>query len=337
MPIVLGLCGENGSGKTYVADYIVKRGFVYYSLSDIIRDMLKKESKEPTRENMQKKGEELVKVHGPGVLGKLIRNYVDPNVNTVVDSIRRVEEVEELKKIPGFALLYVTAPEEIRFKRIKERNRPGDPKTLEEFRKIERIETEGKGNTGQNIKLVSKLADEIIVNDGMMLELNQKLDILIPNMMKKYAPPRLTWDEYFMKIAQVVAERSSCIKRRIGAVIVRDKQILSTGYNGTPRGITNCNEGGCPRCNSFEESGKNLHECFCSHAEENAIVQAAYNGISVKGGTIYTTFSPCLYCARMIINSGIKEVVYNSKYPLAESSFKLLEEAGIKVREFKVR
>jgi len=152
-------------------------------------------------------------------------------------------------------------------------------------------------------------------------------------------PPsrRPDWDEYFMEIAQVVAKRSSCIKRRIGAVIVRDKQILSTGYNGTPRGITNCNEGGCPRCNSFVESGKNLEECFCSHAEENAIVQAAYNGISVKGGSIYTTFSPCLYCARMIINSGIKEVVYNSKYPLSNSSFSLLKEAGVVVREFKVR
>lgn len=337
MPIILGVCGENGSGKTYVSNYIVKRGFVYYSLSDIIRKILKKEGTEPTRENMQAKGKQLVDEHGPGVLGKLVRNYIDENVNTVVDSIRRTEEVEELKKIPGFALLYITTPPEARFKRIKERNRPGDPKTYEEFLKLEKIETKGEGNTKQNINEVAKLADETIINDDMMLDLNRKLDILIPKMMKEYAPKRLTWDEYFMEIAQVVARRSSCIKRRIGAIIVRDKQILSTGYNGTPRGITNCNEGGCPRCNSFVESGKNLEDCFCSHAEENSIVQAAYNGISVKGGTLYTTFSPCIYCTRMIINAGIKEVVYNSVYPLSGNSFKLLEEAGIIVREFKVR
>jgi len=337
MPIILGLCGENGSGKTYVANYIVKRGFTYYSLSDIIRRMLEKEGKKSTRENMQNKGKQLVNEHGPGVLGKLIKNYIDENVNTVVDSIRRTEEVRELKKISGFTLLYVTAPPEARFKRIKERNRLGDPKTYEEFLGLENVETNGKGDTGQNIKEVAKLADETIINNGLTLDLNRKLDILIPQMMKKYAPPRLTWDEYFMEIAQVVARRSSCIKRRIGAVIVRNKQILSTGYNGTPRGITNCNEGGCPRCNSFVESGKNLEDCFCSHAEENSIVQAAYNGISVKGSAIYTTFSPCLYCARMIINSGIKEVVYNSKYPLAGSSFKLLKEAGLVVMEFKVR
>ena len=127
------------------------------------------------------------------------------------------------------------------------------------------------------------------------------------------------------------------MKRKVAAIIVRDKRVVSTGYNGTPRGTRNCNEGGCPRCNSLATSGTNLDECLCSHGEENAIVQASYHGVSLKSALIYTTFAPCLMCAKMIINSGIHEVVYNMDYPLNESAFRLFTEAGILVRKLKVR
>jgi len=147
---------------------------------------------------------------------------------------------------------------------------------------------------------------------------------------------RPDWDEYFMKIAQVAAMRSNCIKRKVGAVIVRDKRIISTGYNGTPRGTRNCNEGGCPRCNSLADSGTRLDECLCSHAEENAITQSAYHGTSVKDATIYTTFAPCLMCSKMIINSGIIEVVFNVNYPLNDMAFRLFEQAGVRVRQLKL-
>lgn len=140
------------------------------------------------------------------------------------------------------------------------------------------------------------------------------------------------WDRYFMDIAQVAAKRSNCSRRQVAAVLVRDKRIISTGYNGTPRGVRNCSEGGCPRCNSNAPSGSHLTECLCSHAEENAIVQAAYHGIMVKGATLYTTFSPCLLCAKMIINAGIVEVVYHQRYSIDSVSMSLLAEAGVKVR-----
>jgi dCMP deaminase len=140
------------------------------------------------------------------------------------------------------------------------------------------------------------------------------------------------WDEYFMKIAQVASMRSNCIKRKVGAVIVRDRRIVSTGYNGTPRGTKNCSEGGCPRCNSLASSGTRLDECLCSHAEENAITQAAYHGTSVKDGTLYTTFAPCLMCSKMIINSGIIEVIFHVDYPLNDTSFQLFEQAKVKIR-----
>ena len=140
------------------------------------------------------------------------------------------------------------------------------------------------------------------------------------------------WDRYFMDIAKVAALRSNCSRRQVAAVLVRDKRIISTGYNGTPRGVRNCNEGGCPRCNSDTPSGSHLTECLCSHAEENSIVQAAYHGIAVKGATLYTTFSPCLTCAKMIINAGIVEVVYHQRYSIDDVSTALLAEAGVVVR-----
>ena len=140
------------------------------------------------------------------------------------------------------------------------------------------------------------------------------------------------WDKYFMDIALVAASRSNCSRRHVAAVLVRDRRIISTGYNGTPRGVRNCSDGGCPRCNSDTPSGQGLGDCLCCHAEENAIVQAAYHGIAVKGATLYTTFSPCLTCAKMIINAGIVEVVYYKHYTIDDVSTALLKEAGVVVR-----
>jgi len=147
-----------------------------------------------------------------------------------------------------------------------------------------------------------------------------------------------TWDEYFIKIAQLVASRSSCSSRQVGAVIVKDKMLISTGYNGTPRGIKNCDEGGCKRCEDKKlgklKSGEKLDECICVHAEENALLQAAYNGISVKGATIYTSLCPCSYCTKHIINAGIKKVFYSKDYALDEQSKSLFKEAGVEFTQY---
>ncbi|MFP6607481.1 MAG: cytidine/deoxycytidylate deaminase family protein, partial [Myxococcota bacterium] len=144
---------------------------------------------------------------------------------------------------------------------------------------------------------------------------------------------RPDWDVYFMDIARVVASRSNCVKRKVAAVITKDRRIISTGYNGTPRGTRNCNEGGCPRCNQLVEGGTRLDECLCSHGVENAITQAAYHGMSLRGATLYTTYSPCLHCTKLIINAGLVEVVYSTAYPLGRGALSLLREAGIKVRQ----
>lgn len=146
--------------------------------------------------------------------------------------------------------------------------------------------------------------------------------------------PRISWDTYFMLICRQIAARSDCVKRHVAAIIVKDRRLISTGYNGTPRGVQNCSQGGCPRCSTFGPSGAALGECLCSHGEENAITQAAYHGISVKDAVLYTTTSPCLLCTKMIINAGISQVVYDAAYPLGEKPLRLLQEAGVRVVKY---
>ncbi len=148
-------------------------------------------------------------------------------------------------------------------------------------------------------------------------------------------PARPDWDEYFMRITRMVASRSDCVRRQVGAVLVKDRRIIATGYNGTPRGAKNCSDGGCPRCASDVPSGTDLGECLCLHAEENAILQAAYHGISVRGACLYCTSSPCLLCTKKIINSGVVEVVFDARYSIDGRSMALLDECGITVRRYR--
>ncbi len=139
---------------------------------------------------------------------------------------------------------------------------------------------------------------------------------------------RPTWDEYFMEIARQVATRSTCLRRHVGAIIVRDKRILSTGYNGPPRGLQHCDEAGCLREQLGIPSGQRQEICRGLHAEQNAIIQAALHGVSVEGGTVYVTHQPCITCAKMIINSGIVRAVCASSYP-DELSRGMLGEANV--------
>jgi len=149
-------------------------------------------------------------------------------------------------------------------------------------------------------------------------------------MSKKDSRP--SWGTYFMNITNLVAERSTCTRRAVGAVLVKEKRILSTGYNGAPSGLKHCREVGCLREQLGVESGK-MHElCRGIHAEQNAIIQAAYHGVSVKGAAIYCTNQPCSICARMIINAGIQKIYYQSGY--ADSlALELLGEAGIELKQ----
>jgi len=141
------------------------------------------------------------------------------------------------------------------------------------------------------------------------------------------------WDEYFMEITQVVAKRSTCLRRKVGCVIVKDKRLLTSGYNGAPSGLEHCCRAGCLREQEGIPSGERQELCRGLHAEQNAIVQAALHGVCVAGGTLYCTHQPCITCTKMIINAGILRVYFANSYPdvLARRMF---AEADIEVLEY---
>jgi dCMP deaminase len=146
---------------------------------------------------------------------------------------------------------------------------------------------------------------------------------------------RPNWDEYFIEITKVICTRSTCLRRKVGAIIVKDKRILASGYNGAPSGLKHCGEiGGCLRAQMKVPSGQRHELCRGLHAEQNAIIQAAVHGVSIKDSVLYCTTHPCIICAKMIINAGIKKVVISAAYPDKESK-KLLKEAGIQVKILK--
>ncbi|MAG17900.1 MAG: hypothetical protein CL944_00290 [Candidatus Diapherotrites archaeon] len=329
--ILIGLTGKYCSGKSTVCDYLKSKSFYYKSLSDVLREVLKKEGIPETRENLIAKGNELRERQGNAVLSKILIDNLERDKNYVIDSLRNPDEIKAFQELGTFHLWNIEAPEDKRFERILERKREGDPKTLEEFKQLEEKESHSDNESAQQLNKCAEMAEHLIENNGPMAELFEKVDTLLLQTPMDFKRP--SWDEYFLNIAKEVAMRSNCVKRKVAAVIVKDKRIISTGYNGTPRGVKNCNEGGCTRCNSFSKGGTKLDECLCSHAEENAIVQSAYHGTPLNGSIIYTTFSPCLTCSKMIINAGIKKVIYNAEYPLGDTALEMLKEAGVELEK----
>ncbi|MBI4210035.1 MAG: AAA family ATPase [Candidatus Diapherotrites archaeon] len=328
--IVIGITGKYCAGKTIVCDYLKSKSFYYKSLSEELRSLLEKQGIEPTRENLIKEGNRLREKHGNNYLARLVANGMSTDKNYVVDSLRNPDEINEIARAGNFHMWNVSAGESGRFERILRRGREGDPKTMDDFKRFEAAESGSSKASAQQLDKCAEMAEHTIENDGTLAELFEKVDSLLLHLPLDFKRP--SWDDYFMNIAKEVASRSNCVKRKVAAVIVKEKRIVSTGYNGTPRGVKNCNEGGCARCNSFTEGGTKLDECLCSHAEENAIVQAAYHGIAISGSTIYTTYSPCLTCSKMIINAGIRKVVYNAEYPLGGVALQMLQEAGVEVK-----
>ena len=142
---------------------------------------------------------------------------------------------------------------------------------------------------------------------------------------------RPSWEEYFLQIARYVSERTTCLRRSVGAVLVRDKRILATGYNGAPSGVSHCADVGCLRETLKVPSGERHELCRGLHAEMNALIQAALHGVNVKGSTLYCTSMPCSLCAKMLINAGIEKIVALGGYP-DDLSKELLDEAGVKLR-----
>lgn len=144
---------------------------------------------------------------------------------------------------------------------------------------------------------------------------------------------RPSWDDYFMEMLEVIKTRSTCVRRHVGAVIVRDHRIIATGYNGAPTGLKHCTQETCVRLKYGIKSGERHELCRATHAEQNAIISAARMGVSVDGAEIYITDSPCILCTKMLINAGIKRIVYKGAYP-DSFSLEMLEEAGVETVQY---
>ncbi len=154
------------------------------------------------------------------------------------------------------------------------------------------------------------------------------------NAKRKRVPVRPSWKEYFMDMARLTARRSTCVRRAVGAILVRDNRLLASGYNGAPKGLKHCNElGECLRAKLGVPSGERHEICRGVHAEQNAIVQASIFGVSVAGSTLYSTTFPCVICAKLLVNAGIREIVFESDYE-DKLARRILREAGVKLVKF---
>ncbi|KAJ9640822.1 Deoxycytidine monophosphate (dCMP) deaminase [Knufia peltigerae] len=254
--------------------------------------------------------------------------------------------LELLLRRPFFMLLNVEAPVGVRYQRFSERchHRRLEPLPLSDFIHYNDLQLYGtqahhgsaaetsssSGFTSGTIHLTSRSHLHIVNIHSSVRSYSTFLSTLdLPS------PDRLrpTWDAYFMTLAHLASRRSNCMKRRVGCVLVHNSRIISTGYNGTPRNLRNCNEGGCARCNSASTGGSALSTCLCLHAEENALLEAGRERIR-EGCILYCDTCPCLTCSVKIAQVGVKEVVYSQTYNMDEASRKILNEAGVGLRQF---
>lgn len=256
-------------------------------------------------------------------------NYVTSNwqQNMVISKVNSLCNIELFLKRPFFLLITIDASLMIKFQRFMK----SEPDiSLEEFCKVTDAHSLSLGD--RHLKYQDQAQLKLINNTHDFESLYKAIERLELTNPERLRPE---WDSYFMHFADLAAMRSNCMKRRVGCVIVKDNRVVATGYNGTPRGFTNCNEGGCYRCNhpDFGTSGVGLSTCLCLHAEENALLEAGRSRVE-ENSVLYCNTCPCLTCSIKIVQVGITEVIYSQSYSMDEYSEKVFKEAGVKFRQF---
>ncbi|KAF8973514.1 cytidine deaminase-like protein [Flammula alnicola] len=259
--------------------------------------------------------------------------YVTENwrENFVTADLSTRELIDPFIRRPFFFLLSSDAPLLERYKRSKSFLNI----SLEDFiREDDRIVFGDPHSTLSKAASLQNLGDLVniqVINShtslqGLYSHLDH-IDLLHPEHL------RPSWDAYFMTLASLASRRSNCMKRRVGAILVRENRVLATGYNGTPRGLTNCNEGGCSHCNGTLDARGKSEECLCLHAEENALLEAGRERVG-NDCVLYCNTCPCLKCTVKIIQTGVKTVVYNLTYKVDDASASLFKEAGVQLRRY---
>ncbi|KAI5310024.1 Deoxycytidine monophosphate (dCMP) deaminase, partial [Ascosphaera atra] len=272
-----------------------------------------------------------------------LRNYVVPRWRERFVTTHIWDDVtfEGFLLLPFFFLVSVDAPVTVRWERFVQRynkNREqlspdaaaSGPPDLETF-----VRWNDKDIFDQHTGIARLMyrAEVRLFNPSTSLsDLHASLGVLSPDLLDEQRL-RPKWDSYFMQLASLAAQRSNCMKRRVGCVLVRSQRVISTGYNGTPRNVRNCNEGGCPRCNGTPGAAAALATCLCLHAEENALLEAGRERIG-EGAILYCNTCPCLTCSVKIAQLGISEVVYALGYHMDSQTALVLQEAGVKLRQF---
>ncbi|KAL0075936.1 cytidine deaminase-like protein [Phycomyces blakesleeanus] len=240
-----------------------------------------------------------------------------------------------LKKRPFFLLVSVEAPVFVRYKRYLKKSTA--PLSLEDFVLQDDHSLFQKMSSPASKEIVPlniliSHADVTVTNAFQTLD---ELHITVKSLqLMNIERLRPSWDTYFMHLSDLASRRSNCMKRRVGCILVKHSRVIATGYNGTPRGLRNCNEGGCDRCNEAAPCGTGLDRCLCMHAEENALLEAGRVRVDDCEGTVlYTNTCPCLGCAIKIVQQGIKEVVYSKSYGMDHMTAKIFKEANVKLRQ----
>ncbi|KAL6702162.1 cytidine deaminase-like protein [Trichoderma pleuroticola] len=346
--MLVGICGSICSGKKTVAQYLVEHhGFKHLylqapaSVSD--QDAADKTSSSPDSGTAAFAGVTAA-VNGTKPWPETSSSYVFATAEGLLDFVTRrwrsrfvttdipTEKVLDVFiRRPFFLLISIDAPLTVRWRRFQQRSKQPDQSTisLEEFVTQNDLHLYDP-HTGLQ-PLISRATVRLLNTSSSLAHLYAtlgKLDIPNPDRM------RPGWDTYFMALASLAAQRSNCMKRRVGCVLVgRERRVISTGYNGTPRGLRNCAEGGCPRCNEGSSSGVGLATCLCIHAEENALLEAGRERIR-EGSVLYCDTCPCLTCSIKICQVGIAEVVYAHGYSMDTETAEVFRQAGVKLRQF---
>ena len=331
----IAFTGYMGSGKGVPSDMLKQSGYKYVSLSDIVREEATSRGLEHTRENLQNIGNELRSQYGAGVLGMKVRETItrEPDQKWVVDGVRNPACMDELRELPGLKIVGVSADDELLIDRILDRRREGLSMTCDDvYARLKREKGEGEPTDGQQVRKCLDKVDYFILNDSSLEAFLHKFEHFLK---LESGEARPTFDEIFMEIAYTWAKRTTCLRRGVGAVIAKDGQQITAGYNGAPRGVPHCAEvGGCLREKFGIPSGQRHEICRGTHAEQNAITQAAKFGISIEGSTLYCNTFPCVICTKMMLNAGITKVVYDSDYDDPLSKEILGQQTGLELKRY---
>lgn len=333
--LIIGITGTLSSGKGTVSDYLVKnKNFCHFSVRDFLVKEIKKRKLPVNRDTMVLVGNDLRKKFGAGYIAEtLYLKAIKTKKNCVIESLRTPTEVKVLKDKENFYLFAVDANPKVRYERSLKRAGVTDKKSFNGFLSDEKREMTSKDPTKQNLKKCISMADYKYKNNGLKKELYKQIEQVLKEINykdEKYIRP--TWDDYFMEVANAVSKRATCDRGRSGCVIAKDKQILATGYVGSPVGFLHCDEVGHDLRKAFDEDGTiSLHCVRTVHAEQNAICQAAKRGVAIDGATVYCRMTPCRICAMLIINCGIKRVYCERKYHTGDESEAMFRKAGIKI------